>query len=73
MTETTCEPGWRFPIFTLPGALAWALPGALAGGLLLLLGACANVKPLEYTEIHEIQPSPGLLSGEDGEFVLFEY
>ncbi len=65
MTKTTCEPVRRFPIFTLP----WAL----AGGLLLLLGACANVKPLEYTEIHEIQPSPGLLSGEDGEFVLFEY
>jgi hypothetical protein len=61
MTKTTCEPGWRFPIFIL------------AGGLLLLLGACANVTPLEYTEIHEIQPSPGLLSGEDGEFVLFEY
>ena len=39
----------------------------------LLLGACADVKPLEYTEIHEIPPGPGLLSGEDGKFVLFEY
>ena len=45
----------------------------LAAGLLLLLGACADMKPLEYTEIHEISPGPGLLSGEDGEFVLFEY
>jgi hypothetical protein len=51
----------RFPIF------------ALAGGLLLLLGACAEMKPLEYTEIHEIPPGPGLLSGDDGKFVLFEY
>ncbi len=46
---------------------------ALAVGMLLLLGACAELKPLEYTEIHEIPPGPGLLSGEDGEFVIFEY
>ncbi len=46
---------------------------AVAGGMLLLLGACAEMKPLEYTEIHEIPPGPGLLSGEDGKFVLFEY
>jgi hypothetical protein len=44
---------------------------ALAGGILLLLGACAEVKPMEYTEIHEIPPGPGLLSGEEGEFVLY--
>jgi hypothetical protein len=43
----------------------------LAGGLLFLLGACAAVKPMAYTEIHEIPPGPGLLSGEDGEFVLY--
>lgn len=43
---------------------------ASAGALLVLLGACAQVKPLEYTEIHEIQPGPGLLTGESGEFVL---
>ncbi len=46
---------------------------ALAGGMLLVLGACAEMKPLEYTEIHEIPPGPGLLSGDDGKFVLFEY
>ncbi len=46
---------------------------ALAAGMLLLLGACAEMKPLEYTEIHEIPPGPGLLSGDDGKFVLFEY
>jgi hypothetical protein len=40
-------------------------------GVLLLATACADVKPFEYTEIHEIQPGPGLLSGEDGEFVLY--
>ncbi len=44
---------------------------ALAGGILFLLGACAEVKPMEYTEIHEIPPGPGLVSGEDGEFVLY--
>ena len=41
-------------------------------GAILLATACTEVKPFEYTEIHEIQPGPGLLSGEDGEFVLFE-
>ncbi len=46
---------------------------AVAMGVLLLAGACAELKPLEYTEIHEIPPGPGLLSGEDGKFVLFEY
>ncbi len=61
MAETAGEPVRRFPIF------------ALTGGLLLVLGACAGVKPLEYTEIHESPPGPGLLSGEDGEFVIFEY
>ena len=60
MTEMTDEPVRRLPIF------------ALAGGMLLLLGACAEVKPFEYTEIHEIPPGPGLLTGDDGEFVLFE-
>jgi hypothetical protein len=41
-------------------------------GAILLATACSEVKPFEYTEIHEIQPGPGLLTGEDGEFVLFE-
>ncbi len=40
-------------------------------GAILLATACTEVKPFEYTEIHEIQPGPGLLSGEDGEFVLY--
>lgn len=61
MIEMKDAPVRRSPIF------------ALAGVMLLLLGACADVKPLEYTEIHEIPPGPGLLSGEDGKFVLFEY
>ncbi len=43
----------------------------LAGGILIFLGACAEVKPMAYTEIHEIPPGPGLLSGEDGKFVLY--
>jgi hypothetical protein len=61
MAEMADEPVRRTPIF------------ALAVGMLLVLGACAEMKPLEYTEIHEIAPGPGLLSGEDGEFVLYEY
>ncbi len=61
MAEMEDAPVRRSPIF------------ALAGGMLLLLGACAEMKPLEYTEIHEIPPGPGLLSGEDGEFVLYKY
>ncbi len=40
-------------------------------GAILFATACAEVKPFEYTEIHEIQPGPGLFSGEDGEFVLY--
>jgi len=61
MTEMENESIRRFPLV------------AVAGGMLLLLGACAEMKPLNYTEIHEIPPGPGLLSGEDGKFVLFEY
>ena len=61
MAKMKDAPGRRFPILVL------------AGGILLVLGACAEMKPLEYTEIHEIPPGPGLLSGEDGKFVLFEY
>ena len=60
MAEIFGELVRRFPIL------------ALIGGMLLLLGACAEVKPFEYTEIHEIQPGPGLLTGDEGEFVLFE-
>ena len=61
MTQKSDAPVRGLPIF------------ALTGVTLLLLGACAELKPLEYTEIHEIPPGPGLLSGEDGRFVLFEY
>ncbi len=34
------------------------------------LAACGKVEPFDYTAIHEIPPGPGLISGEDGEFVL---
>ena len=34
------------------------------------LAACA-AEPLDYTPVDEIQPGPGLLSGEDGEFVIY--
>ena len=35
------------------------------------LAACAEITPVEYTEIDEIPPGPGLFSGEDGEFTLY--
>lgn len=43
--------------------------------LITLLGAlgltaCA-AGPFDYTPPDEIQPGPGLLSGEDGEFVIY--
>ena len=41
---------------------------ALAVGL--GLAACA-AEPFDYTPVDEIQPGPGLLSGEDGEFVIY--
>lgn len=39
--------------------------------LLVALSACGNVKPIDYTEPHDIQPGPGLFSGKHGDFVLF--
>ena len=36
-----------------------------------LAAACAEITPFEYTATDEIQPGPGLLSGEDGEFTLY--
>lgn len=41
---------------------------ALSAGL--WLAACA-AEPFDYTPVDEIQPGPGLLSGEDGEFVIY--
>jgi hypothetical protein len=43
--------------------------------LILLLGgigltACA-AEPFDYTPVDEIPPGPGLLSGEEGEFVVY--
>ncbi|HER19569.1 MAG TPA: hypothetical protein ENO14_00820 [Chromatiales bacterium] len=35
------------------------------------LVACSNVRPFSYTAIHEIPPGPGLVSGDDGVFVLY--
>ena len=43
----------------------------MSAALVLAVAACADIKPMEYTEIHEIPPGPGLFSGEDGEFVLY--
>jgi hypothetical protein len=42
--------------------------GALAG----TLAACSNVEPMSYTPVSEIPPGPGLFSGEDGVFTIYE-
>lgn len=49
----------------------YSLPILLAAMFLIALSACGSVKPIDYTEPHDIQPGPGLLSGEDGEFLLY--
>ena len=46
-------------------------PGAALAAVFLLATACAQIEPMEYTEIHDIQPGPGLLSGEQGAFILY--
>lgn len=43
----------------------------LAVAALSALVACSNVRPFNYTAIHEIPPGPGLISGEDGVFTLY--
>ena len=44
----------------------------LAVAALGTLAACSNVQPFDYTAVHEIPPGPGLFSGEDGVFTLYE-
>lgn len=39
--------------------------------LALALAACAGAKPFEYHPIHEIPEGPGLVTGEDGEWVIY--
>lgn len=38
---------------------------------LLGVAACSAAEPFEYTPASEIPPGPGLLSGADGEFVIY--
>jgi len=45
----------------------WLAVALLAG----MLGACSDMQPFAYTEVHEIPPGPGLISGEAGEFVIY--
>jgi hypothetical protein len=49
-------------------SMAFRLVIALSAGLWLV--ACA-AEPFDYTPVDEIQPGLGLLSGEDGEFVIY--
>ena len=43
----------------------------LAVAVLGVLAACSNVQSFDYAAIDEIPPGRGLLSGGDGEFVLY--
>lgn len=36
-----------------------------------LIAGCGQITPVAYTPTDQIQPGPGLLSGEDGEFTLY--
>ena len=54
-----------------PRLAAVALPWALAWALALALAACAGAKPFEYHPIDEIPEGPGLVTGEDGEWVIY--
>lgn len=39
--------------------------------LAFLLAACVGAKPFEYHPIDEIPEGPGLVTGEDGEWVIY--
>lgn len=43
---------------------------AFAAVLVAGLAACSEMQPATYTELHEIPDGPGLLSGDDGAFVV---
>lgn len=45
----------------------WLVLALLAG----MLAACSGMEPFAYTEVHEIPPGPGLISGVAGEFVIY--
>jgi hypothetical protein len=50
----------------------WLLAGLL--GLAIATGGCASApEPFDYQQENELKPGPGLFSGDDGEFTLFEH
>ena len=38
----------------------------------LAITACDGAKPFDYTAVDDIQPGPGLLTGETGEFTIYK-
>ncbi len=58
----------RATISTVGGALARLL---CVAALAAALAACSDMEPFAYTEVHEIPPGPGLISGPAGEFELY--
>ncbi len=51
----------------------WAARRAplVAVAVAVLLAACAVAKPFEYHPTDEIPEGPGLVTGEDGEWVIY--
>lgn len=43
----------------------------LSAAVLAGVSACSGVEPMKFRAADEIPPGPGLLSGEDGVFVLY--
>ena len=44
----------------------------LVGLLIGLVGCSTSTKPFEYETNRELKPGPGLLSGEDGYFTIYQ-
>ena len=40
--------------------------------LALTIAACDGAKTFDYTAVDEIQPGPGLLTGETGEYTIYK-
>ena len=50
----------------------WLLAGLLV--LAIAIGGCASTpEPFDYQQENELKPGPGLFSGDDGVFTLFEH
>lgn len=44
----------------------------LAMAVVFLATACAEVEDFEYVPSSEIQPGPGLVTGDGGEYIIYQ-